>query len=354
MRYFLSFLIVLIFSPAAVAGVYVSDKLGINLPTQTTTVAAGNKQALAIWSGVDAVSELTIKVDARKSTFTDVRIVICNDGQGKIYMAGGTASCHIFNIDGYKEIKTSGFATGGTWLIIDNGGSLFTSKTVSISTYALFDFPEEQKNEMASGLETGFKDFYRDVVVDEFDLNIVPCQVSNAFSTKDGGHITMCSELIFDTIAKGMPLAVGGILAHEMGHTLPNLWGSPHFANEKAADEFAAAFLFISESFPATEVEGKENPSAEDVIRDLIKYFQSISNLSNEAQAALVGDQHPLSIQRVNNLQDILTSPRLFIERWTGEIYPNLTNSGLESIIADPHVGADVELAKQILSERSN
>lgn len=354
MRYFLGLLIVLFLSPAAFAGVFVSDKLGINLPVQTTTVTAGNKQALVIWNGQGSVAELTVKIDAQKSTFKDIRVVICNDSQGKIYMAGGAAACQVFNIDGYKEIKTSSFSEGATWLIVDNGASLFTSKTVSVSTYGLFEFPEEQKRELISGLERGFKDFYRDVKVEEFDLNIVPCQVSNAFSTTDGGHITMCSELIFDASAKGIPNAVAGILAHELGHTLPNLWGSPHFANEKAADEFAAAFMFISESFPVTEIEGQENPSAEGIIRDLIKYFQSIENLSVEAQAARVGGQHPLSIQRMNNLQSILISPRLFVERWTGEIYPNLTNAGLEAIIADPHVGANLKLAKQILNERSN
>ena len=354
MRYLLGFLILLFLSPAAFAGVFVSDKLGMNLPVQTKTVMAGNKQALALWNGVGLVAELTVKVDARQSIFKDIKVVICNDSQAKLYMTGSAAVCEVFNIDSYKEIKTTGFATGGTWLIVDNGASLFTSKTVSISTYGLFDIPESQKSEMISGLETGFKDFYRDVNVEEFDLNVVPCQMSNAFSTTDGGHITMCSELIFDAGAKGVPLAVSGILAHELGHTLLNLWGSPHFANEKAADEFAAAFMFISESFPVTKIKDQESPSAESIIRDLIKYFQSTANLSQEAQAALFGDQHPLSIQRVNNLENILISPRLFIERWTGEIYPNLTNSGLEAIIANPHVGANVELAKQILSERSN
>lgn len=354
MRYFLCFFIVLFLSPLADAGVYVSDKLGVNLPNQTTTVKAGNKRALAIWSGSVSPADLTIKIDAKKSTFSDLRVVICNDSQKLIFMNGGVAVCQVYNINGSKEIKVTGFASGATWLIVDNSAAVLTSKKVSVSTYALVELPKEQKNEMISGMEAGFKDFYRDVRVDEFDLNIVPCQISNAFSTRDGGHITMCSELIFDAVAKEIPFAVSGVLAHELGHTLLNLWGSPHFANEKSADEFAAAFLFISESFPVTEIEGQVNPSAEDVIRDLIKYFQSISNLPQEAQGALVGGQHPLSIQRVNNLQNVLISPRLFIERWTGEIYPNLTNSGLEAIIANPHVGANIELAKQILRERKN
>jgi len=331
--------------------VYVSDKFGSIPPPISINVKAG--QILPLPLRVAKLNaEIRISVNSTQSSFDDVKLLVCNTAAKDKYLSGLTASCQnrsfssqtnfILNVKGGEEY----------WLVFDNKGSLFTSKQITMQTYVLVDIAEEKRKEISKGLEKGLDNIFRYIESDEFDLNIVPCGVSNAFSTRDGGHVTMCSELLSDVTQKNIPHAFTGVFMHELGHTFLNLWGSPNFANEKTADEFAVALMFISENFPSPEGTTDDEVSPEEVVRDLIKYFESISNLSRETQAAMLGDQHALSIQRVNNFKSILVTPKSFIKRWNSEIYPHLTVVALQSIVEMPHVGADIELAKDLLAQK--
>jgi len=331
--------------------VYVSDKFGSLNPPESLTIKARATIPLQLRIS-DYSAEITIGVNSTHPTFKDVKLLVCDRDNKDRHMASLTDNCQNRSFSDRTQFTLSVESGQEYWLVFDNKGSLFTSRQVTISTYVLVDIGEEKRTEISTALEKTLDALFTYIESDEFDLNIIPCGTPNAFSTRDGGHVTMCSELITDTTQKKIPHAFGGILMHELGHTFLNLWGSPHYANETTADEFAAALLFIGHSFPPLEQTDEDDVTPEQVIRDLIKYFESISNLPREIQAAMLGDQHALSIQRINNFKSILTTPKSFVERWNSEIYPHLTVAALEGIVKDPHVGADLILAKRLLTQK--
>lgn len=334
------------------ADVYVSDSLGLTLPSLYYAAEAGEIKTIDL-NGGEAGIEYEIRLNSSDSTFKDVRFAICNIDELPKYISNQTSNCKIRSFTGETNFNHSVETDKKDVLVIDNRASHFSTKRVYVEMYANVFLTEVQKSEVELGLQNTLNVVHEFFDVKEFDLNLIPCGSINAYSAKDDGDIYMCSELLFDTETKGIRNAFAGIFMHELGHTLLNLWNDPNFDNELTADNFAAAAMIISENFESQyDTEESEDVSSEDVIRDLIKFFESISNISQEAQAAFLGDQHPLSIQRINNFKSILTSPKKTAERWTNSIYPHLTVAALESIIETPHIGADIDLAKSILSRK--
>lgn len=341
-----------VFVPNTFGQVYISDKFGYISPNGFIDVPAGIIKGLPLPSHPEGNSEITIRIHSNDSLFKDLHMLLCDEEQKELVFANRGNTCKMIKVNDVGEVSVSAEKSEQLWLLIDNRESWFTSKTISFDLYTITDIDPAMHRELTTSFEQGLEEIRHYFHVPAFDINLLPCGMSNAFSTRDGGHITICTELIFDSIQKSIPYASTGILAHEMGHTFPNLWGSPHFDNELAADNFAAAILFITANFPPLYNEEVETPEPEEIIRQLKRYFESISNLSIETQAAALGGQHPLSIQRINNLNSILIEPKQFVLRWTSEIYPHLTIAGLESILKSPHIGADLELAASLLQKR--
>lgn len=346
MRIFLAILICLLpFS--AFADVYVSPQVGAVGPSVVLDASAG-QLAETTFGPFPEGARVRVQLDARNSSYQDFKILTCPLSEATKYMSKLSARCRTFNFNSVGELTLEAPPNTPMTLILDNTNALLTSKRVTVSSHLLINASEEIQTSMKTSLGQTLEYMRHYISSKPFNINIAPCGLPNAFSVLDGGDITLCTELIIDSGEKDLKYAILGIFAHELGHTYPNLWGSPHYANEKAADEFAVALLFITENFPP--LEGMEIP--EDVINDLIGYFESISDISREAQAAMLGDQHPLTAQRINSLRQILSSPQYFVERWVTEIYPQLTVPALKSIIESPHIGADVELAKKLLAEK--
>lgn len=339
------------------ADVYVSDTLPLPIPSERMTAAAGSQAVSVVWSGGphDADVQLTVRGDQR--ILDGASVFLCDENQLDLHTSGIKTACRIIGSGVGSNVTFKASADQPVFIVLDNQASLLRSRTIEFSGTAVIALPEEDRTFMKTGLKDGLKDMYLYFEIEDFDLHVASCGMNNAFSRIDTGDVTMCWELIFDTIEKSLPHASTGILMHEFGHTFLNLWGSPHFANEQTADEFAVAVLFISENFPTVYAE--ENPdfptaTPEEVVRELIAYFESIADLPSEIQAAYLGGPHPLSVQRMNNLKSVLASPSEFVTRWTTEIYPHLKPAALASIISNPHTGADVELAKSILAEKIN
>jgi len=355
MRIFLTIFISLLpFS--AFADVYVSSQVGAVGPSVVLNASAG-QMAETTFGPFPEGARVRVQLDARNSSYKDFKILTCPLLEATKYMSKLSARCRTFNFDSVGELTLEAPPNTPMTLILDNTNALLTSKTITVSSHFLINVPEETQTSMRTGLNQTLESMRHYISSEPFNISIAPCGSPNAFSVTDGGDITLCTELIFDSGEKGLKHAVLGIFAHELGHTYPNLWGSPHYANEKAADEFAVALLFITENFPplkGMEIPEDEEATPEEVVNDLIGYFESISNIGQEAQAAMLGDQHPLTAQRINSLRQILSSPQYFVERWVAEIYPRLTVPALESIISRPHIGADVELARKLLAEKEN
>lgn len=333
---------------SAQAEVHVSDKFGFKFPTSSYEVAPRSMQPIELTGG-DAGIQYQITMNANESTFDDVNLSFCDTSNLNNVVNGITSGCVHKNFIGATSFTYS-VKTGDTVIIfINNSAGRFTSKKVLVDIYATVFVLPSQKQEIKNSLQSSLDDIQKFFEVDMFDLSLSSCGQSNAYSGA-GGDITMCTELLFDTQTKNIKNAFAGIFAHELGHSLPMLWKDPHFDNELAADNFAAAILFIGESFEyQSSNQNEETPSAVEIIVDTIKYFETIGNTSIEAQAALLGGQHPLSVQRINNFKKIIYSPREFTEKWTNKLYPHLTVIALENIIRKPHIGADIKLAKTLL-----
>lgn len=331
--------------------IYLSDKLGAFLKPVFLTISAGRITPLKL-PVLNSDTEVRVTLNSSLSTFDDVRVLVCKGDEKDKYLYNRDARCLDRSFNSTTRFSVTPKAGEQYWLVFDNLKSLFTSKAVAVEYYLLIDFEGEERQTLERSMKNILDSIFSYFEVEEFDLNIVSCETVNAFSVIADGDITMCSELIFDTLQKKIPLAFDAILMHELGHSLLNLWGSPYHTNETTADDFAAAVLFISANFPSINNLSYETVKPEEVIRSLIKYFESISNVSAEAQAAIMGDQHALSVQRINNLKSILVTPKPFVERWTTEIYPNLTILALESIIDNPHLGANLELANQLIQKK--
>lgn len=353
MRIFL-FILIFLLPLSAFADVYVSPQVGVMGPSVVLDASAGT-MAETTFGPFPEGARVRIQLDARNSSYKDFKILTCPTSEATKYISKLSARCRTFNFDSVGELTIEAPPNTPMTLILDNTNALITSKTLKVTSHLLINTPEEIQTTMKIGLGQTLEYMRHYISSEPFNISIAPCGLPNAFSVTDGGDITLCTELIFDSSEKGLNHAVLGIFAHELGHTYPNLWGSPHFANEKAADEFAVALLFITENFPPLEdmeiAEGEE-ATPEKVVNDLIGYFESISNIGQEAQAAVLGSQHPLTAQRINSLQKILSSPQYFVQRWVAEIYPHLTVPALKSIIDSPHIGADVELAKSLLIKK--
>ena len=337
----------------AFAGSYVSETQGIYLPSEHSTVGPGQIDYILLpSSGTINSYEVDLDVTGIK---TDVSVGICSEIELRSVIAGSFTRCNMQRYQGKFRIKGKSVNAKPFYLVIDNRKALFLSKTVQIDIFTTFTLERKIRDDLQAGLDLGSTQIQEMFLVKNFDINMVSCKMVNAFSTVGSGDITLCSELVFDALKKNNIGALTGIMAHEMGHSFMGLWGSPHAGNEKSADEMAIALIFIMDKIdPITK--DKTNPeidlSAEQIIRGFVEYFDDSDNLISEVKAANLGDQHQLSVQRVNNIRAIMMNPAPFVKRWTKEIYPHLTVHSLNQIIAKPHIGANIILARKILQER--
>lgn len=221
--------------------------------------------------------------------------------------------------------------------------SVLTKKKVSAHIYVTDELTEDAQQQIKTELDNLSNSLHKYFIAPSFDISFAPCRTENAFSTSKGGHITMCSELISDMLANNNQGAFISIFAHELGHSLLNLWGDPSYANEQTADEFAVAMLLMDNS-----------GNGETYLYDWIDWFKRHEYLNGELSAMLAGDPHPLTVQRISNIEKILASRGDFQRRWANALYPHMTDKALSDIVDKPYAGANVALAENILKTREN
>ncbi len=154
----------------------------------------------------------------------------------------------------------------------------------------------------------GITNFYH---VPDFNIYVMPCGISNAFSAPD---IIICTELLSDLNKHDLNNALIPILLHELAHSLLNLWNLPGYNNEDIADEFVVVYLGEIEPF----------------INDFEKFLIRNDPISEALVIIYKGDRHSLSIQRVRNLRENLKYRDELIKRWAHLLSPfakKVTNS---------------------------
>ncbi len=224
------------------------------------------------------------------------------------------------------------------YLVVDNTISAMATKKANLMVTATKQLSQDEVRQYRGMFNSFMNEVETTFITPKFNLNFQPCGQSNAFSASQGGHITMCSELFYELASQNLVGAIGGVMFHELGHTLLNLWELPGWNNEETADEFAL-YMFYRDGVQERAL-------------DWITWLST----QNSAQQAIVmleyGDKHPLSIQRIRNAKAILNNPGPFMERWNHLIYPHMTNQALTRIANNPQKYDNAKLAQTILDER--
>lgn len=226
---------------------------------------------------------------------------------------------------------------GNYYLLVDNSHALLVDKRIIVTVKMIDALPDGAVEHMKSTLEKMYWNLKQQLVFPDFNIYVRPCGQPNAFSSVASGDITLCTEMISRLANK--PGALLGVLSHELGHTLLNLWGLPGGDNEDVADEFASMVLLEKEDG------GKD-------IEEYAAYFEK-RNTEKEAEFILrTGDRHSLSIQRIRNIRGHALHANTLFQRWNRQLYPHMTEEALRKIVAQPSANDDAALARAELARR--
>lgn len=103
--------------------------------------------------------------------------------------------------------------SGPHYLVLDNRYAAFIGKRVSVR----MGMAKTMSPELVAATKSAFESFYdairRDLDFPAFDIHVKPCGMVNAFSHRNSGDITICTETIAQLARK--PGTLQGIMAHE-------------------------------------------------------------------------------------------------------------------------------------------
>lgn len=264
---------------------------------------------------------------------------ICSERDVRNFQNNRPNACRgAAQFSGSAELQRKVAAPGNYFILMDNRGNLFTSKTYQIWVSSPQQFTAAQRDSIRDFLQAFENDVIADYKLPPFNLTVESCGMANAFSNGRNGDITFCSELVAEIVSMGKPGALAAILLHELGHSALSLWGLPNYANEETADE-VATYMMMREG-------------GESLLSDFISYW-STKNSWNEAQHIIQnGGTHPLSAQRARNIEHNIKLGRAFTSRWNRLLYPQMTDAALSGIARSPGKYDDVNLANSILRDR--
>ena len=339
MRLFIIFIFSMLLALPAYAEVHIADTQGAILPPIEVNLGPGQVKWYLIGRGKEQGWDYKIALNV-DSLNPVIEARICDDNNLKRLLGGQDYKC--FNAKGGNRFILEGndYSPTQHYLVFDNRNGLLLPKKVTAFPYVQFQINENEKQVLKNLSKELMETTQAYFEVSEFDIAIIPCEQENAFSTPD---IIMCSELFMSSFSKDNLKVFAAIFMHELGHSLLNLWDNPNYANEKTADEFALALMLMTQNHAASA----------DIISVWAHWFAKNENLQSEIYAAYKNeDQHQLTVQRLNNINSILTNREEFLQRWANVLYPHMTDKALDEIIDNPYEGANIELAEKILDSR--
>lgn len=334
-RYQLCFVVLFsVFPTLSFAAGKVSDTIRFVYAEEYIRVKAGRSAYIPLPNNVDKF-EINIKV--HNKTYDDIDAFVCDEHHLQLLLAGSSFRCHGRQRGrGIFSFEAPGTVQSKKYLVLNNSFSLLLTKKISYQIAVIDRTSETQKLDFLK-MTTGISNLIQEnFEVPEFDISIEPCGEINAFSERRTGNVIICSELLFHLIKKDRKGALQGIIFHEIGHSLLNLWGIPGNANEELVDEFAIVMMHLS--------------GDQGVAYQMAEHFAEV-DAKNEALAKIyIDSRHPLSPQRVRNIKRILKNPAKIIHRWNKILYPNMTISGLKSLLGNKWT--DEQLARKLISEK--
>lgn len=321
----------------ALANVTVSKNLRMEIFSQTRMdVPAGKYTSRAV--NVPPRSTIEIKAQILNKVFNDGSIFVCDGVNFRRFKNGNQASCQGMSHQKRElEFSTKIANPGQYFIIVDNTFSTVLTKKYIVSAAITSEMPPSFIHNMKQSLSQLSDLILSTFDVRPFDINVRSCNQINAFSETKSGSITLCSELLFDCVNKKNRGAFLGIMFHELGHSLLNLWGQPNYDNERTADEFATIMLLKSLGLQG--------------VREYEAFFQGTDPWIQAQNAIRHGDTHPLNIQRIRNIENDLKQIPDFSGRWNNFLYPHMTEKGLQATILHPTQYDDPELARTTLSK---
>ncbi|MDX8403999.1 MAG: DUF4344 domain-containing metallopeptidase [Mariprofundaceae bacterium] len=339
MRKILPTILLLSFVSGAYASEVFVDKtmsyVGLNRYVEVPAQRIGKYPIASLSTG----SSLLVEVAPKNKLFSRLDVYVCSEQDYELFSRGQASNC--IGLSKQRSVFSFQYDVqypSTYYLVLDNRISAMVTKKADLKV-TINNLLDEKRVEafksMLGGLSQNIQDTF---VVQDFNWSLKSCGQSNAFSEQKGGHITFCSELFFELINKRMEGAIGGIIFHELGHTLLNLWGLPGWKIEETADEFAL-YLYYRE--------GKQ-----ELAMDWISWLDGHDSAAQARNILQHGDTHPISVQRIRNAKSILKNPGEFMARWNRLVYPHMTHTALTKIAENPQFYDDKDLATKILVSR--
>lgn len=325
-------------SAVSLAEVHIADKYRLEIFNQYIEVKHGQYWQYPV--SLDQNDLLEVSVNVYNKIYKDLSVFVCHQDDVQSFMANNPSGCRGINkgIQSYN-FTFQAYRPGPHIIIVDNSYSMMMKKKASLSVYKTATISDQEKTEMKTSFDKFSQGISKVFQIKKLDFNFKSCGQKNAFSANQGGAITLCSELYFDILKRQIPGALDSIIFHELGHSLLNIWGMPNWDNEETVDEFALVMLYWG--------------SAQEKALDWIRYFEA-DNSAAQARYKLTNDDgHPLSVQRIRNIQRILRNPAPVIARWNKFLYPHMSNKALISIIDNPGRYEDKQLAANIHNQRN-
>ncbi|MFC1567822.1 DUF4344 domain-containing metallopeptidase [Pseudomonadota bacterium] len=285
-------------------------------------------------------SQLTVSTHMHNRVYKDMSVYVCSE-QGFLQFRAGVASdCK--GINKGREDFTFNYSpsqAGIHYVVLDNTYANFMKKKATVKVEVQTMLGKDGKQKLHQLLSSFYKEAKDNFITPDFNMSYKKCGQANAFSTYAGGHVTVCSELFSELKKKKIVRALAGIIYHELGHTLLNVWGVPGWNNEETADEFAMVMLYKT--------------GVQEMAIEWIEFFAE-NDPRMEAQNIVSNDvKHPLSIQRIRNIKRILQDPKPVMERWNNMLYPHMTDEALLKIQKNPQKYDDSKLAAKTLENRA-
>jgi len=284
-------------------------------------------------------SSVLVEAIPRNKLFKRLDVYICSNADYQLLASGQQSNCRgLANQRAPFRFLFDVPQPQIYYLVLNNKISVMATKKATLKVTVTQLLQKKQLQAINGMLRSFIKETKSTFIVQDFNLNFKACGQSNAFSASKGGHITFCSELFYELALEDLRGAIAGVMFHELGHTLLNLWGLPGWDNEEMADEFAL-YMFYRDGSQELAIDwiswlSEQDPNAQAI--SMIRY----------------GDKHPLSIQRIRNVKNILKNPKPFMERWNHLIYPHMMRKVLIKIVQNPQKYDDIVLAKTILKKR--
>lgn len=327
-------LLLTLFPTHSLAAGKVSDTIRFIYAEEFIKIKAGQLAHIPLPESID---KFEVNVKVHNKTYDDIDAFVCDEHQLQLLAAGASFRCHGHQRGrGTFSFEAPGAVRSKKYLVFNNSFSLLLTKKVSYQVVAIDRLGEKQKLDFLQ-MTTGLSDFIQEnFEVPEFDISIKPCGEMNAFSERRTGNIVICTELLYHLAKKNWKGALQGIIFHEIGHSLLNLWGIPGDSNEELVDEFAIVMMHLS--------------GDQGVAYQMAEHFAEVDAESEALAKIYIDSRHPLSPQRVRNIKRILNNPAPIIDRWNKILYPHMTVAGLKSILGDKWTNE--ELAKRLISEK--